>query len=300
MHQYLIRHPGGHESGPHSSEELLAMVAAGRVARECMIRRVGGPDRWHAAGTIAGLKFPAPTTPHHSTAVPGAVAPPPIPSVPPPLPFTAADAPPALRGSTPFGAVMALMPRAFVDPFGTVDRLTASHSEGAMFIAGCLLHLGSSAMVLVSCWLAIPEYVRYTLDASVGDLFYKGLVGMMSFLAAMTLANIVTRLFFSHAGRARMGLDTVAAALTLLPINVCITAAIFVFRERVTRTADEANVAMLLTLTYGVIMSTVLAYAISHHLRSAGQRVLIFITPVQLIGTLIVGIWIIETLLGRS
>jgi hypothetical protein len=28
--------------------------------------------------------------------------------------------------------------------------------------------------------------------------------------------------------------------------------------------------------------------------------VLIFITPVQLIGTLIVGVWIIENLLGRS
>ena len=62
-------------------------------------------------------------------------------------------------------------------------------TEGAMFTAGCMLHLPSSAAVLLACWLAIPDYVRYTLDVSVGEFFYKGLVGMMSFLVALIVGS---------------------------------------------------------------------------------------------------------------
>lgn len=300
MNQYLIRHLGGHESGPHTSEELLAMVAKGQVTRECMIRRVGGPDRWHAASSIAGLKFPAPATGGAAGGWPGAAAPPPLPAVPPPLPHDAAGVPPALQNSASIGRVLALLPRAIVDPIGTVTRLDATHSEGAMFTAGCMLHLLASAAVLLACWLAIPDYVRYTLDVSVGEFFYKGLVGMMSFLVAMALANVVTRLLFSEVARARFGLDVVAAALTLMPINVALTTAIVVFRDAAVHSEDFRNLGLSLTLSYGLILATVLAYAISQHLRAAGPRVLIFITPIQLIGTLILGAWIINVLLGTS
>jgi len=294
MNQYLIRHPVGHESGPYTSEEVRAMVAKGQVTRECMIRRVGGPDRWHAASIIAGLKFPA------AVGWPGASAPPPLPTVPPPLPHNAAGVPPALQSSASIGRVLALLPRAIVDPIGTATRLDATHSEGAMFTAGCMLHLLSSAAVLLACWLANPDYVRHTLEINVGDFFYKGIVGMMSFLVAMALANVVTRLFFSEVARARFGLDVVAAALTLMPINVALTTAIVVFRDAAVHSEDFRNLGLTLTLSYGLILATVLAYAISQHLRAAGPRVLIFITPIQLIGTLILGAWIIDVLLGTS
>ena len=300
MNQYLIRHPEGYESGPHTSEDLLTMVAKGQVTRECMIRRMGGPDRWHAASSIAGLKFPAPATGGAAGGWLGAAAPPPLPTVPPPLPHDAAGVPPALQSSASIGRVLALLPRAIVDPIGTVTRLDATHSEGAIFTAGCMLHLLSSAAVLLACWLAIPDYVRYTLDVSVGEFFYKGLVGMMSFLVALALANVITRLLFSEVGRARFGLDVMAAALTLMPVNVALTTAIIVFRNANLQSDEFDNVWLVLTLFYGLILGTVLSYAISQHLRVAAPRVLIFITPIQLIGTLILGAWIIEVLLGTS
>ncbi len=176
---------------------------------------------------------------------------------------------------------LATAPLGLFDPLGTVTRLSATRTPSSLQLTSLSITVVSSLAVLMAMHFQNPEWIQSPQGLPIEMVFKRGLPVFLVPYVALAATNSLIRVIFSTSGRSHRGLDALASALTLLPFQAGML--LISATDMGRRTGMEAPG---FVCVYCGLLTCVLAFAINNHLGLASPRLLIFLTPVQIIGAI--------------